>query len=267
MNNNEKDKFTVAGTKLEPKMAEVLNACCDVLGVDTYHLFQWFAYTIIKAAAPWHELDPRIQKLLAFLESDVGWQEAFNIASPEGNLKVAQAILILEQEDHKGFGAVMIDKPFMGEARQTECVDTILERVTEVTMRGIYRRLRLMGAKMKCQNLSDVLLTMIDAQTMLNLDEGFRAELPGMGSYDDRGKAIAYGKKTKAKQHRTPDSFSTDQRIKFDNDDKALADIEAGYKPEEWEGEHRQTKERPIPVIPFDPEDDDERATEGGSYD
>jgi hypothetical protein len=181
-----------------------------------------------------HELDPRIQKLLAMMESDAGWQQAFNIANPNG-LKVAQAILILEQEGRKGFGAVMIDRPFFGDARQTECVDSILERVTEVTMRGIYRRLRLMGAKMDCQSLSDVLLTMIDAQTILDLDEGFRAELPGMGDYNYNGKQVAYGKKTKAKQHRTPDSVAQDQRIKFDDYDREVADYEA----KDWEGEHR----------------------------
>ncbi len=128
---------------------------------------------------------------------------------------MAQLIMILEQEDRKGFGAVMVDKPFMGDAQQTECVDAILERVTEVTMRGIYRRLRLMGAKMQCENLSDVLLTMIDAQTLLDLDEGFRAELPGMGDHAENGRQIAYGKKSKAMQHRTPDSLARDQRIKF----------------------------------------------------
>jgi hypothetical protein len=122
----------------------------------------------------------------------------------------------------------------MSEARQTECVDTILERGTEVTMRGIYRRLRLMGAKMDCQNLSDVLLTMIDAQTELDLDEGFRAELPGMGDHADNGKKVAFGKKSKAKQHRTPDSVATDQRIKFDDYDREVSDYEA----KEWEGEH-----------------------------
>lgn len=206
--------FEVLGTKIDPAMSHVLNACCDALGTDVYHLLQWFAYTIIKASAPMHHLDPRIQKLLTMLESDAGWQQAFNIANP-GRLRVAQLIMILEQEDRKGFGAVMVDKPFMGDAQQTECVDAILERVTEVTMRGIYRRLRLMGAKMQCENLSDVLLTMIDAQTLLDLDEGFRAELPGMGDHADNGRQIAYGKKSKAMQHRTPDSLARDQRIKF----------------------------------------------------
>ena len=234
----EEKRFEGLGTKIDPAMAKVLNACCDALGVDVYHLLQWFAYTIIRASAPMHELDPRIQKLLAMLESDAGWQKAFNIANPNG-LKVAQIVMILEQEGRKGFGAVMIDKPFVSESRQTECVDTILERVTEVTMRGIYRRLRLLGAKMKCQNLSDVLLTMIDAQTILDLDDGFRAELPGMGEHADNGRPVAYGKKSKAKQHRTPDSLAMDQRIKFDDEDKVLAD----YDAQDWEGEQRGNAE------------------------
>ena len=230
----ETKRFEGLGTKIDPAMYEVLNACCDALGVDVYHLLQWFAYTIIRASAPMHELDPRIQKLLAMMESDVGWQQAFNIANPNG-LKVAQAILILEQEGRKGFGAVMIDRPFFGDARQTECVDSILERVTEVTMRGIYRRLRLMGAKMDCQNLSDVLLTMIDAQTTIELEESFRAEMPGMGEHSDNRRQVVYGKKSKAKQYRTPDSVARDQRFHFDDYDRELADMEA----QDWEGEHR----------------------------
>lgn len=230
----ETKRFEGLGTKIDPAMYEVLNACCDALGVDVYHLLQWFAYTIIRASAPMHELDPRIQKLLSMMESDAGWQQAFNLANPNG-LKVAQAILILEQEGRKGFGAVMIDRPFFGDARQTECVDSILERVTEVTMRGIYRRLRLMGAKMECQNLSDVLLTMIDAQTTIELEESFRAEMPGMGEHSDNRRQVVYGKKSKAKQYRTPDSVARDQRFHFDDYDREVADMEA----QDWEGEHR----------------------------
>ena len=230
----EAKRFEVMGTKIDPAMAKVLNACCDALGVDVYHLFQWFAYTIIRAATPMHELDPRIQKLMTMMESDVGWQKAFNIANP-GKLKVAQAILILEQEGRKGFGAVMIDKPFCGDARQTECVDEILERVTQVTMHGIYRRLRDMGADMECQSLSDVLLTMIEKQANINLDERFRAEMPSMGDYADNGRQIAYGKKSKAKQHRTPDGEAMrQQRIKWDDNDREVSDYEA----KDWEGEY-----------------------------
>ena len=226
------ERFKVLATKISPEMAEQLNVICKSMGVDIYNLLQWFVYTLIRASSPQHELTPEIRRLMTMMESDHGWQQAFNLVN-QNRLNVAQTILILEQEGRKGFGAVMIDKPFMSEARQTECVDTILERVTEVTMRGIYRRLRLMGAKMDCQNLSDVLLTMIDAQIIHNLDEDFRAELPGMGEHADNGKKVAFGKKSKAKQHRTPDSVATDQRIKFDDYDREVSDYEA----KEWEGE------------------------------
>jgi hypothetical protein len=227
---------------MSAQQVELLNAICNVLGVNSYQIFQMFFYTLTKAASPMHELSPEIRKLMTLMETDASWAEAFNLANPN-ELDVAQAILILQQKDKKGFGAVMIDRPFFNNARMTECVDDILERVAEVTMHGIYRRLRLLGAKMDCNNLSDVLLTMIDAQTILELEEESKVEMKGDAMYDARGRKIEYGKRTKAKQHRTPDSAADDQRyqqthIIFDDDDKALSDMEANYKPEDWEGEH-----------------------------
>lgn len=221
-----KERFEQLGTKIDPAMATVLDKVCNALQVDVYHLLQWFAYTLIKASSPLHELDPRIRKIMTMLESDVGWQTAFNLANPD-ELRVAQVVLILEQQGHRGFGAVMIDKPFFSEATQTECVDIILERVCEVTMRGIYRRLRQMGRKIDCTNLSDVLLTMLDAQDLMNAAEADAQEGPQMGDIAPNGRHYAYGKKTKAKQKRTPDSVAADQRIKFDDYDRELAEEEA----------------------------------------
>ena len=230
MNQNNKENYVLLQTKISPQQAELLDAICNALGVNTYQIFQMFFYTLCKASAPMHELSPEIRKLMTLMETDAGWAEAFNMANPE-RLKVAQAVLILEQKDHKGFGAVMIDKPFMSDARMTECVDDILERVCEVTMHGIYRRLRLFGARMDCKNLSDVLLTMIDAQTIMDMDEESKVEMKGEALYDYRGRPIKYGARTKAKQHRTPDSLANDQRIKqqtivFDDFDRETAERE-----------------------------------------
>lgn len=235
MAKNKDERFEQLGTKIDPSMAEVLNACCDAMGVDVYHLLQWFAYTIVKASAPMHSLDPRIQKLMIMLDRDAGWQTAFNLCNPD-RLKVSQVILILEQENHKGFGAVMVDKPFFNEAHQTECVDDILERVTSVTMSGIYKRLRLMGADMECNNLSDVLLTMLDAQDILNAEEREASELPGMGDIAPNGRAVAYGKRTKRKKHYTPDTMP-EQRTIFEDFDRDLGT----EKLNEWEGEHHDS--------------------------
>lgn len=229
---NKEDRFEQIGSKIDPAMAEVLDACCNALGVDIYHLLQWFCYVIVKASAPMHALDPRIQKLMTMLDRDAGWQNAFNLCNPD-HLKVAQVILILEQEGHRGFGAVMVDKPWMGEiTHQTECVDDILERVAEVTMSGIYRRLRLMGAELDCNNLSDILLTMLDAQDIVNLDASDRAEGPQLGDIAPNGKAVAYGKRTKRKKHYSPDTMPVTGNLFDDIDHDAPAP-----KLEDWEGE------------------------------
>ena len=232
----QKDGTFTVSVKLQKSQVDLLNAICDTLGVNSYQIFQMFFYTLMRASAPMHELSPEIRKIMTLMETDAGWAEAFNLANPN-QLDVAQCILILQQEDKRGFGAVMVDKPFLSDATMTECVDTILERVCEVTMHGIYRRLRLMGAKMECHNLSDVLLTMIDAQTILELDEENRVEMKGEGMYDHRGRKIEYGKKTKTHGHRTPDSVAQDQRITF-------PDFERDQPSEplkEWEGEHHDS--------------------------
>lgn len=246
--------YTVS-VKISAQQVELLNAICNALGVNSYQIFQMFFYTLTKAASPMHELSPEIRKLMTMMETDAGWAEAFNMANPS-KLDVAQVILILQQKGKRGFGAVMIDRPLMkapdkvdeldpdrADPQMTENVDDILERVTEVTMHGIYRRLRLLGARMGCNHLSDVLLTMIDDQTTIELEEESKVEMKGEAQYDIRGRRIEYGKRTRAKQHRTPDSVADDQRfhqthIVFDDDDKTLADMEANYQPEEWEGEH-----------------------------
>ena len=237
MSKTKDERFEQLGTKIDPAMAEVLNACCDAMGVDVYHLLQWFAYVVVKASSDLHALDPRIQKLMTMLDHDAGWQNAFNLCNPD-KLKVAQVVLILEQQGHKGFGAVMIDKPWMGAMmRQTECVDDILERVCEVTMSGIYRRLRVMGADMECNNLSDILLTMLDVQDLLNAEERDTSEGPQMGEIAPNGRAVAYGKRTKRKKHFTPDTMPT-QRTIFEDFDRD----QGTEKLNDWEGEQHDTR-------------------------
>ena len=229
-----KENYELLQTKISPQQAELLDAICNVLGVNTYQIFQMFFYTLCKASAPMHELSPEIRKLMTLMETDAAWSEAFNMANPE-KLRVAQVVLILEQPGKKGFGAVMIDRPFMSEARMTECVDDILERVCEVTMHGIYKRLRLFGARMDCNDLSDILLTLVDGETIALLDEESKAEMKGEALYDSRGRKIEYGQKSKAKQHRTPDSVAQDQRLLFDDFSREFNHA----KTKEWEGEQR----------------------------
>ena len=223
----DKEGYDVLSVKISPDQSVLLNAICDVLGVNTYQIFQMFFYTLMRASAPMHELSPEIQKIMTFMETDASWAEAFNMANPN-DLRVARTILILEQEDKKGFGAVMVTKPSLpGENPQmTECVDDILERVTEATMVGIYNRLRRLGARLHCEHLSDILLSMIDEQSRLNAQTDIYNNGPLYGSHTTSGKEYAYGKKTKAKQRKTPDTLASDRRYK-----------ETQIDFEDWEGQ------------------------------
>ena len=230
--NNNKEPYELLQTKISPQQAALLDAICNVLGVNTYQIFQMFFYVLCKASAPMHELTPEIRKIMTMMETDAAWSETFNMANPE-RMEVAQVILILQQQGKKGFGAVMIDRPFMGKVpdmvddldknradpQMTENVDDILERVCEVTMHGIYRRLRMFGARMECNNLSDVLLTLIDGETIALLDEEAKAEMKGQPLYDARGRKIEYGTRTKRKKHFSPDTMPVTGNL-FDDFDR-----------------------------------------------
>ena len=109
-------------------------------------------------------------------------------------------------------------------------------------MKGLYRDLRQVGVALETESLRETLTMMCDAQLLKHLDESDREELPQVGDFHDFGKQIQYGRKTKRKPHRTPDSLAnSQQRIVFDDDDREVA----GYEAEGWEGEHRQTDFQP----------------------
>jgi hypothetical protein len=102
----------------------------------------------------------------------------------------------------------------------------------EVTMSGIYRRLRLLGAKRKCDNFSDVLLDMLENEDNRFTEEDFFAEMPQMGDVAPNGKPLAYGKRTKRKKHFSPDTMPTVGSLFDDIDHNAPAPPLEDYEGE-----------------------------------
>ena len=229
----ENDKYVVISTKVSPDTAEQLNAICEAMQVDTYHILQWCIQVLVRMASPDHQLTPDIQKLMAFMECDSGWQNAFNMCAPNGKLDIAQVILILNQKGKNGYGAVMIDKPFMAEAKQIDNVDKIVERAIEVCMKGVYRRLRMVAVEMECKSLSELLFTMADAQQILNLDRENAEQMQGPNNFHEYGRQIAYGKKTKSIHRKGIDMYDRQTTIRFTEDDKDVAREETNDNPPE----------------------------------
>ena len=238
---NSQDGTKNVSTKVPVWVAELLNLICASRGTDIYGLLKLVLEFIIETAKVNGPVPPQMQALLHMLKMDVDWNRAFAFSDPSATMDVAQVILVLQQHDGKqpkqGFGLAMIDKPFLpGETPQmTLCVDDILERVAEVSMKGLYRDLRQVGVALETESLRETLTMMCDAQLLAHLDESDRGELPQVGDFHDFGKQIQYGRKTKRKPHRTPDSLAnSQQRIIFDDFDRETADYEA----KDWEGEH-----------------------------
>ena len=229
------DHFKCVGTKVPKWVADLLNIICRARGTDIYGLLQMALQFIVETAKVTGPVPPQMQTLLNMLKMDADWNKAFSFSSTTATMDVAQVILVLQQHDGKqpkqGFGLAMIDKPFLpGETpTMTLCVDDILERVAEVSMRGLYKELRQMGVVLKTESLRETLTLMCDAQLREKLNEMDAQELPGYGIHHDYGRAIEYGNKHRRVRHRTPDSLAnSQQRIVFDDYDKQLADEEAG---------------------------------------
>lgn len=233
---NAEDGWVLLGTKVPPHIGQLFDLLARQRGMKSYELLQLLINGFIAAAKHDGPLTPELRLLIDSLKLDVAFCKAFNFASPTARAEIAQMVLILQQPGRNGFGMVMIDRPWMGEATMTYCVDSILERVTEVSMDDLYKELRQIGIVMESNSIRETLMLMCDAQAIRNLNREEEEEMPGLGNWHDFGKEVEFGQKFKRKPHLTPDSLPSQLTIQWTDDDRELAEYEA----KGWEGEHRQ---------------------------
>jgi hypothetical protein len=239
---DKEEKYVPMGTKVSPWAADVWNEVCNSLHTDTYHLLQQFVQAMLRASSTWHNKSPEVERLLTALDLDVGWQKAINICAPGGKLTIEQLILIVSQEDKSGCEAVMIEKPFMGDAMQTINTNEIFERIVEVIWRKTYERLRKLAAQMGIQTQRELVERMLEDQLNINIEDSDREESQGINDYAENNRRLEYGKRTKRVKHRSPDEY-IEQELDFD----AMESKQREEKSEEarkWLEEH-SNGERP----------------------
>jgi hypothetical protein len=223
--------------KVSQETYELLNILAEGLhhGTNANDLLKMFVQAFIESAKHCGPVSQDIQLLLDMLKIEGDWSKAFNFADITKQKRIAQVVLILEQPGREGYGAVLINRPYLPGKKpyMTYCVDDILERVAEVSMKGVYQRLRDIGNEIGTQSLRETLLKLIEDYKKHSMWLQFEEEGPQLGNYSDFGRAIEYGNRAKRKKHLTPDSIQ--QRIVFGDDDREAADMEA----QDWEGEHR----------------------------
>ena len=245
--------YVSIATKVPAHVAELLTILARMRGMEVYELLQLLVNGFVSYAKAETSVPDEFRHLYESLKFDVAWNQAFNFASPTAASEIAQMVLVLQQPGKKGFGMMMIDKPFIDEATSTLSIPLIVGRVLELSL-GIddFKRLRGMVAAHQSTDPLDMIRLMLDAQEIIDIEESNRRELPGHGEHHDYGRVIEYGAKTKRKPHRTPDSIDLQQKIVFDDDDRDAADMEV----QDWEGEHKgNSDDMPEGMVrPFDVE-------------
>lgn len=225
--------------KVTQEIYDLLNILAEGMEHETNanDLLKMFVHAFIESAKHTGPVSSDMQQLLDMLKVEEGWHKAFNFADVNSQKRIAQVVLILEQPGRKGFGMVLVNRPYFPDKKpyMTYCVDNILERVTEVSMKGVYQRLRDIGNEIGTKSLRETLLKLIEDYKKHSTWLQFEEEGPHLGNYSDFGRAIEYGQRTKRKKHMTPDSIQT--HIVFGDDDREIAD----YEVKDWEGEHRNT--------------------------
>ena len=223
--------------KVPAKWLPLLQTICEMKGSNFNNLLKMCLEFLIETAKVTTEVSPDMMVLMRQMRIDSNWQKMFNFLN-NSELTVNQVILVLQQLDgnkpREGFGLAMFDRPFCGDSQQTLCVDTIVERVLSIAMNfNDYWDMRKIAQYFDAETIREALVRMVDAQTIINLDEADRDELPGMGTVAPNGREIVYGAKTKGKQHLTVESMEHDKRyqqqtISFDEYDTDIANEEAG---------------------------------------
>ena len=253
---NIEEGFELVQTKVPQHVKQLLDILAKQRGMSIYELLQLLINAFITAAKANGPLSPQMKTLIEMLQTDTSWKGAFSFTGLSGSTDIEQVILIMRQRDQAGrakpgFGIAMIDHPCCGGTTMTLCVDDILERVVEVSMKGLYRQLRQIGVSLESESIRETLTLLCDAKAIEDLNEQDRLELPGYGEYHDFGKRIEYEKKFRRKHYKSPDSVAQQQTIKFDNYDKHMADCEA----KDWEGEHRGNADDGVEYEGFRPFD------------
>ena len=228
------EKYKNVSSKLSKYSIERLTRIAQKKGMSIYTLIQMVCDTIIRYMDDRHNLSEEIERAMAIFEHMTGWADALNLADPTVNKEVAQAVYIFQDADgeKKGFRATMVNKPYFGQWSQTDNVMDIFERIFNICMPELYLKLFRARIILGCERVSEVINMLADAEVIMHLNGELRQEFEDAARMDN-GKGYGYGQKTKAKQHRTPDSLAMDQRIKFDDYDREVADCEV----KDWEGE------------------------------
>ena len=200
------DKYISVSTKLSPYANERLEKIARKKGLSKYDIIQTMCDVAIRYMDDRHNLTPEMERAMQLFEHMVGWGEALNLADPYVDIHVNEAFYALADKEGKKKGSrmVMVRRPFFGIWDQTENVQQIFERMTELLLPEMYQRLRLLAQEQSCDSIFELLNILIDKEDMDALNKAFREDFEDASRSD-------YGRKPadapfRRKHHKDVDS-------------------------------------------------------------
>lgn len=207
------EKYKVINTKLSPEAYDKFYRLADKLKMKPYEMLQMCVDTLIRYMDDRYNLTPEMEKLMAVFEDMTGWRQAFNLADPYAKPQIDESTYYLSSNGKKGTRAVHVERPFFGNFKQTCNVPQIFDRTIELLVPNLYRRLRMLCVEMDCGSVLELLQTMVDAQTIRDLNhEEIRKQFEDCNRADNN-KPLAYGERTKRVKH-----YDTETMPKIDFD-------------------------------------------------
>ena len=154
-------------TKVSPFAWRILNMIERQKGISNYRFAQLVFDTIIRYCDKQHNLSPEMERVMSVFDHLDGIRGQFTLADHTAEWTVGEAIYFLYDRNGNRHGtrAVHVTIPFFGQSKEDANIQHIIERVFELIVPELYRRMRIAITEEGCNSLLEYLQLTIDKHT------------------------------------------------------------------------------------------------------
>lgn len=215
------DRYKAVATKISTPAYHQLKRLAKAKGMTIYDMLQMCVDTLLRYMSDQFNLSKEMEQMMSMFEHCNGWANQANIADPSAEWKIEKALYFCTAKDRKGARCVLVSEPFMGQKMETVNVQEILEQTFNYLIPERYKRLRMIAAETGCHNMLDLIDTIIDAHTIIELDNQEIRKSFEDADRAENNKPLRYGERTRRKKHHAVEDMEREkqQTIHFSPED------------------------------------------------
>ena len=159
------ERFVPLMTKVRPYVHRALKRIERMKGLSTYAFQQLVCDTIVRYADSQHNLSPEMEAVMNMFDHLEGVKDTFTLADPTAEWTPGEAIYVIFDGNNKKHGAraVHIASPFFDDKWTEDAnIQHIIERVFELIVPELYRRMRVAIGETGCNSLLEYLQKLVD---------------------------------------------------------------------------------------------------------